>query len=559
MNNSSSSSSSLHSLHQQYSATPSLPLPPPPPPPHNVIPNDKESSVDSTSTPRKRTRATPEQLAVLEKTFNVNPSPNNRVREQLSRELGMSERSIQIWFQNRRAKVKNVAKKSSMLHDETLRMQYYASSAAAAACQAAVYHQRQKEGKDISEVIEDPIKSNPDLYYYYYYYYFNQQQQLQHRQKHHHQMYHPYMQQQQQHQRYHSSSSSSSSSVPPPPISLKSMPPPPPPPPHSIATAIMDDSTGSISPSDTLKSDPYSQWSKKEVHQQRARAHTIGPYPSNFQYQSSSKQFRGSSAELSNKNPMLPLSINTSNTVENINYTSMMNTASSLSPSQNEQFANLTVQDLSFYDQHSHIQQQQQQQQQQLTWTDLPFYEDPSLMMTPTTPSIFTANNNNTYDIPSASTATTTTTTTTTTTNTANIQIISAEALQIGTWKRMTFEPNDLSCHFNRDSKLFSWCIQDGISKFKMEFPQEFVQSIKLSPLTSRPGWARLEMNVLSTQQISFYMETPQQQWIQCRDYTEDKQASIINLHQLDGPALALKAELESLSQENDYLATLIH
>ncbi|KAG1074672.1 hypothetical protein G6F42_025688 [Rhizopus arrhizus] len=137
MNNSSSSSSSLHSLHQQYSATPSLPLPPPPPPPHNVIPNDKESSVDSTSTPRKRTRATPEQLAVLEKTFNVNPSPNNRVREQLSRELGMSERSIQIWFQNRRAKVKNVAKKSSMLHDETLRMQYYASSAAAAACQAA--------------------------------------------------------------------------------------------------------------------------------------------------------------------------------------------------------------------------------------------------------------------------------------------------------------------------------------------------------------------------------------------------------------------------------------
>ncbi|KAF1806217.1 hypothetical protein FB192DRAFT_1003673 [Mucor lusitanicus] len=439
MNNPSSSSSSLHSLHQQqYSAMPSLPLPPPPPP-HSVIPNDKESSAESTSTPRKRTRATPEQLAVLEKTFNVNPSPNNRVREQLSRELGMSERSIQIWFQNRRAKVKNVAKKSSMLHDETLRMQYYASSAAAAACQAAVYQQRQKEGKDISEVMEDPIKSNPDLYYYYYYYYFNQQQQLQHRQKHHHQVYHPYMQQQQQqHQRYHSSSSSSSASVPPPPISLKSMPPPPPPPPHSIAAAIVDDTTGSISPSDTLKSDPYSQWSKKEVHQQRARAHTIGPYPSNFQHQSNSnKQFRGSSAELSNKNPMIPLSINTSNIVENINYTSMMNTASSLSPNQHEQFANLTVQDLSFYDQHPHLQQQQQQQQQHhhhqqepLTWTDLPFYEDPSLMMTPTTPSIFTANNNNPYDIPSSASNATHTASTTHTTNT---QIISAEALQIET------------------------------------------------------------------------------------------------------------------------------
>lgn len=349
---------------------PSLPLPPP----HNVIPNDKDSNIDSNNAPRKRTRATPEQLAVLEKTFNVNPSPNNRVREQLSRELGMSERSIQIWFQNRRAKVKNVAKKSSMLHDETLRMQYYASSAAAAACQAAVYHQRQKEGKDIGQVMEDPIKSNPDLYYYYYYYYFNQQQQLQQRQKHHHHMYHPYIQQQQQqqHQHYNSSSSSvSSSSVPPPPISLKSMPPPPPPPPHAAAAAaaaaIIDENGGSISPSDTLKSDPYSHWSKKEIHQQRARAHTIGPYPSNVHHHSNNKQFRGSSVELSNKNSMLPLSINTSNMVENINYTSMMNNASSLSPSQHEQFANLTVQDLSFYE------QQQQQQQQQLAWTDLPF------------------------------------------------------------------------------------------------------------------------------------------------------------------------------------------
>ncbi|CEP07836.1 hypothetical protein [Parasitella parasitica] len=535
-NPASSSSASLHSLQQQYSTT-TLPPPAPPPQP-NAIPKNKESSSDSNSTPRKRTRATPKQLAVLEETFNVNPSPNNRIREQLSQELGMSERSIQIWFQNRRAKVKNVAKKSSKLHDETLRMQYYASSAAAAACQAAVYHQMQKDGRDISQAMEDPTKGNPDLYYYYYYYYFNQQQQLQQRQKH--AMYHPYVQHQRHHQRYtSSSSSSSSSSVPPPPISLKSMPPPPPPPPHSIAaTNRVDENGGSISPSDTLKSDLYSQWSEKEIHQQRARAHTIGPYPSNF-YQQSNKQFRGSSAELSNKNLMIPFNVNTSNIIENINYTNMMNNASSLSPAQHEQFANLTVQDLLFNQQH--------QQQQQLAWTELPFYEDPSLMMTSTTPSMFPTNSiNNTYGNPSTASA-------------SNVQHISAEALEIGTWKRMTFEPNDLFCHFDKENKLFSWCIQDGISKFKMEFPQEFVQSIKLSPLTSRPGWARLEINVASTQQISFYMETPQQTWIRCRDYTEDKQASVIGLHQLDGPALALKADLDLLSKENEYLAAVIH
>lgn len=158
--------------------------------------------------PRKRTRATPEQLSVLEKTFTVNQSPNNRVREQLSKELGMSERSIQIWFQNRRAKVKNMAKRSTMLHNETLRMQYDAANAASAACQAALFQQDPM-------AVEDPVKSNPDLYYYYYYYYFNQQ-----KQKH--------------------FSSFKSMSIPPPP------PPPPP--------AELD---------------------KKN----RLRAHTVGPYP----------------------------------------------------------------------------------------------------------------------------------------------------------------------------------------------------------------------------------------------------------------------------------------
>lgn len=367
--------------------------------PPSVIPNtnsnhDKELS----STPRKRTRATPEQLAVLEKTFNLNPSPNNRVREQLSRELGMSERSIQIWFQNRRAKVKNVAKKSSMLHDETLRMQYYASTAAAAACQAAVYQQQQQNGGPKDEIdMEDPVKSNPDLYYYYYYYYFNQQQQLQQRQKH--SMYHPYANHQQYqytHSQYASSSSQSSSSVPPPPISLKSMPPPPPPPPTAAAaTSVTSSLDGSISPSDTMRSDPHSFWSKKQVHQQRARAHTIGPYPSSsFDFHRPRLFDRGASAELSsNKNHFIPPTSSSLNTTfqqdQQENYTSMLNNIntptlpigratahSSLSPSQHHQFANLTVNDRQ--DNHTFLPYQStpffdQNQQQQLAWTDLPF------------------------------------------------------------------------------------------------------------------------------------------------------------------------------------------
>ncbi|KAI9286483.1 hypothetical protein BC943DRAFT_320787 [Umbelopsis sp. AD052] len=86
------------------------------------------SSNSNASTPKKRTRATPEQLAVLEKTFMTNTSPNSRMRTNLAQELGMTERSIQIWFQNRRAKVKNMAKRAAILQEEAMRAQFMAAS-----------------------------------------------------------------------------------------------------------------------------------------------------------------------------------------------------------------------------------------------------------------------------------------------------------------------------------------------------------------------------------------------------------------------------------------------
>ncbi|KAI8636513.1 homeobox domain-containing protein [Parasitella parasitica] len=55
---------------------------------------------------KKRTRVTPSQLSVLEETFSVSATPDSKMRKQLAYKLQMPERSIQIWFQNRRAKVK---------------------------------------------------------------------------------------------------------------------------------------------------------------------------------------------------------------------------------------------------------------------------------------------------------------------------------------------------------------------------------------------------------------------------------------------------------------------
>ncbi|KAI8597277.1 hypothetical protein EDD21DRAFT_311039, partial [Dissophora ornata] len=90
-------------------------------------PNLSASSPTST-TSKKRTRASVEQLAILEDTFLTNQSPNSKVREILAKKVKMSERSIQIWFQNRRAKVKQAQKRSELVQQEAMKAQYLSNS-----------------------------------------------------------------------------------------------------------------------------------------------------------------------------------------------------------------------------------------------------------------------------------------------------------------------------------------------------------------------------------------------------------------------------------------------
>jgi hypothetical protein len=50
---------------------------------------------------QKRKRATQNQLLTLEVEFNKNPTPAATVRERIAEDINMTERSVQIWFQNR--------------------------------------------------------------------------------------------------------------------------------------------------------------------------------------------------------------------------------------------------------------------------------------------------------------------------------------------------------------------------------------------------------------------------------------------------------------------------
>ncbi|KAL3475641.1 hypothetical protein BJX99DRAFT_156374 [Aspergillus californicus] len=72
----------------------------------------RKSTLTQQQKNNKRQRATQDQLVLLEVEFNKNPTPTAATRERIASEISMTERSVQIWFQNRRAKIKMLAKKS---------------------------------------------------------------------------------------------------------------------------------------------------------------------------------------------------------------------------------------------------------------------------------------------------------------------------------------------------------------------------------------------------------------------------------------------------------------
>lgn len=60
---------------------------------------------------KHRRRTSKMQLRVLEKTFETNVRPDASLRKILAEQLGMTPRSVQVWFQNRRAKIKKGKRK----------------------------------------------------------------------------------------------------------------------------------------------------------------------------------------------------------------------------------------------------------------------------------------------------------------------------------------------------------------------------------------------------------------------------------------------------------------
>ncbi|GAA5835233.1 hypothetical protein JCM3766R1_006909 [Sporobolomyces carnicolor] len=67
---------------------------------------ESTGTVENPLIPKRRRRTSPTELAILEEEYQRNPRPDQPERAKIAQRLGMTNRSIQVWYQNRRQKDK---------------------------------------------------------------------------------------------------------------------------------------------------------------------------------------------------------------------------------------------------------------------------------------------------------------------------------------------------------------------------------------------------------------------------------------------------------------------
>ncbi|KAI0780031.1 hypothetical protein C8Q74DRAFT_734973 [Fomes fomentarius] len=77
---------------------------------------------------KKRKRADAEQLKVLNETYNRTAFPSTEERIELAKKLGMSARSVQIWFQNKRQAMRQSSRQAAASAPPTTSQPYAAPS-----------------------------------------------------------------------------------------------------------------------------------------------------------------------------------------------------------------------------------------------------------------------------------------------------------------------------------------------------------------------------------------------------------------------------------------------
>ncbi|KAF9762291.1 Homeobox protein HD-8 [Nosema granulosis] len=77
----------------------------------------KLKSMNKSQTPHVKSKKTLKQKRILERVFQITSYPSSITQQDISIILNIPQRSVQIWFQNARHKLKNRTNKDELLDD----------------------------------------------------------------------------------------------------------------------------------------------------------------------------------------------------------------------------------------------------------------------------------------------------------------------------------------------------------------------------------------------------------------------------------------------------------
>ncbi|KAL9537099.1 hypothetical protein MBANPS3_012084 [Mucor bainieri] len=500
---------------------------------------------------RKRTRATAEQLAVLEDTFAVNVSPNSKLRKQLAEQLSMSERSIQIWFQNRRAKVKHMQKRAQMQMQQ-------------AAIRAQLYHYHQQQYGMMSPY--GPPGTAPPMIPMQYHH--QQQQQP---------FYYPppYMRNRVPLPRaqsvdavpyYGNQNDLARSSFPTPgpePFMPNDCATPPPPssvsgiPQMASQHQFPSMSSWSVSPCYPALESPTRMSRQSMPPSFNPLSHTLvddmnstaGALPS----------FHSKFGDAGNSGIHQLASFNEKHVLSE-DFPDFVHgqMSPSLSPSREN-----------FHPSNSYSDDAKQLNTERADTAGEPLNE--SDMWISSSPKIGSSEavSSASQDVSSQDSNKTVdpshlmmagSSSTVGQDNNPGSNYFNATTLTIGTWHRLKLHANDLICLYKAEQQAFVWFITEGGSRFKVEIPLTSMLGIEYTPSVENSSDSTSDIHFYMSQPPLFYMEAQDgtdDQWIQCSDFTENKQASRYLRHTLKGTQL--KQDLVNLMNENEETSKLIH
>lgn len=132
--------------------------------------------------------------------------------------------------------------------------------------------------------------------------------------------------------------------------------------------------------------------------------------------------------------------------------------------------------------------------------------------------------------------------------------LITATSLTIGSWHRMKIHQHDLECYYTLMNREFSWHIRDNDYHFKMIISFDMISCIELHVLEDNIS---AEINIQLIEAPIFFMNNNDTSWIQCSDFTEGMQASLVLTHTIRGLAIDLRQQLLNIAGIDDRLCQI--